>query len=41
MEYYAAVEIFKFDRELEKSYIDNFYDPNWGSLNYLAAKCLG
>lgn len=29
MEYYAAVEIFKFDRELEKSYIDNFYDPNW------------
>lgn len=31
MEYYAAVEIFKFDRErkLEQSYIDNFYDPNW------------
>ena len=29
MEYYAAVEIFKFDRKLEKSYIDNFYDPNW------------
>ena len=29
MEYYAAVEIFKFDRKLEKSYIDNFYDPSW------------
>ena len=29
MEYYAAVEIFKFDRKLEKDYIDNFYDPNW------------
>ena len=29
MEYYAAVEIFKFDRKLEQCYIDNFYDPNW------------
>lgn len=31
MEYYAAVEIFKFDRErkMEQSYIENFYDPNW------------
>lgn len=29
MEYYAAVEIFKFDRKLEQSYIENFYDPNW------------
>ena len=31
MEYYAAVEIFKFDRErkLEQNYIENFYDPNW------------
>lgn len=31
MEYYAAVEIFKFDRErkMEQSYIENFYDPSW------------
>lgn len=29
MEYYAAVEIFKFHRELESNYVDYFYDPNW------------
>lgn len=29
MEYYAAVEIFKFNRDLEDKLRDNFYDPHW------------
>ena len=29
MEYYAAVEIFKFNRNLEDSLKDNFFDPHW------------
>ena len=29
MEYYAAVEIFKFNRNLEDNLRDNFFDPHW------------
>lgn len=29
MEYYAAVEIFKHQRGVEKDYITNFFDSNW------------
>ena len=29
MEYYAALEIFKHNRDYEDKLIDNFYDPNW------------
>lgn len=29
MEYYASVEIFKSHRDLEASYVEKFFDPNW------------